>query len=390
MVFHQGVLLVTIRRWALLSMLVLAAGLYWLAAIPQRAYPLGSVSLERYQPGLDRVRVEDFGAVDQSRPTAANGSFPGSATRELKGAIWRPSKPAQPGPLLVYSHGFMSFHQEGEYLAYFLASHGYTVVAVDYPLTNYFAPGKPLLSDVSSQPGDIHFLIDTLLKRSADPNDVLYGSIDDQRIAVAGVSLGGLTSTLAAFHRGLRDPRIKAAVSIAGPAYMLTPDFFAGSAVPYMMIAGDTDAIVPYAVNAQLIPVKDPGSVLVTLHQASHTGFAAPAATYLRFFGNPDEVGCDALKRSFENRKPDHFMAALAGADVGIEDRPTVLPCSYGMPERAMPAARQHMLTTLATWAFLDGHFNRDAGARAAAQHYLLGALAAENPSEVSVQSGLN
>lgn len=63
----------------------------------------------------------------------------------------------------------------------FLASHGYTVVAVDYPLTNFFAPGKPKLSDVVNQPGDVSFLIDTMLKRNADASDVLHNTINPKR-----------------------------------------------------------------------------------------------------------------------------------------------------------------------------------------------------------------
>lgn len=371
--------------WGLLFVLALIVAGYWFVAIPQRAHPHGAVSLERYRAGPHAVVVEDFKATDTSRPTAPNGDFAGSPSRVLKGAIWRPASLLQPSPLLIYSHGFMSFHQEGQYLAEFLASHGYTVVAVDYPLTNYFAPGKPALADVANQPGDIRFLIDTLLRRSADPADALHGTIDGKRIAVAGVSLGGLTSTLVAFHRQLRDPRIKAAISIAGPAYMFTRAFFAGTAVPFMMIAGDSDAIVPYGTNAQPIPSKDPGAIVVTLRQASHTGFAAPAATFLRFFDNPDRVGCDALERSFGNRSPEHFVAAWSGADVGVEDAPAILPCSYGMPEHAMVASRQHMLTTLAVWSFLDSLFNEDPAARNAANRYLATTLAAENPTEIRV-----
>ena len=54
------------------------------------------------------------------------------------------------------------------------------VVAVDYPLTTYFAPGKPLITDVVNQPGDVSFLITEMLKRQ----DLM---IDPKRIAVAGL-----------------------------------------------------------------------------------------------------------------------------------------------------------------------------------------------------------
>ena len=53
------------------------------------------------------------------------------------------------------------------------------------------------------------FLIDTLLQWNNDSEHVFSSSIDENRIAVTGVSLGGLTSTLAAYHPEQRDPRIK-------------------------------------------------------------------------------------------------------------------------------------------------------------------------------------
>ena len=49
----------------------------------------------------------------------------------------------------------------GAYLAEQLASLGYVVVAVDYPLTNGLAPGGPDVKDVVNQLADVSFLIDT-------------------------------------------------------------------------------------------------------------------------------------------------------------------------------------------------------------------------------------
>jgi predicted dienelactone hydrolase len=377
------------KKWALglVGLALLAAFGYWFACVPAKEYPHGTTSIARFTPGPHAVVVDEFRAVDESRPTPPNHEFTGAPVRMLKGALWRPQGLQQPGPLLVYSHGFMSFHQEGQYLATFLASHGYTVVAVDYPLTNYSAPGKPRLADVVNQPGDVAFLIDTLLKRSRDTNDVLHGTIDENRIAVAGVSLGGLTSTLAAYHRKVLDRRIAAAVSIGGPTFMFTPQFFAGSHVPFMMVAADADAMVPYAKNAQPLQTKFPGSILVSLRNASHAGFAAPAATFMRFFSNPDAVGCRALRKGLLNNAGDGFMDSLAGADVGVEFTASELPCSYGVPATAMKAARQQMLTTLAVEAFLDSRFAADAAARDEARRYLLQTFPAENAEEVRVET---
>jgi pimeloyl-ACP methyl ester carboxylesterase len=378
------------KKWQITLMLIvtLAAAGYWFTALPAHVLPSGTNSLARFVPGGYRVITDTFKAVDESRPTAANNDYPGSPVRVLKGKIWRPAGLAQPGPLLVYSHGFMSFHQEGAYLNRFLASHGYTVVAVDYPLTNFFAAGKPLITDVVNQPGDVKFLIDTMLTRSQDKNDALHNTIDPQRIAVAGVSLGGLTSTLAAFHRKVQDPRIAAAISIAGPGSMLTPAFFAGSKVPFLMIYGDSDAIIPYDKNAAAIPQKYPGSILVTLKNASHAGFAAPAATFMRFMKNPDDIGCRQVRKGLKNgpANPEaNFMAELSGEEFGLDMSDKSQPCTTPLIPVAMQAARQHMLTTLAAHAFLEQIFSQDAATRTAANQYLLTTFSAENTAEVSV-----
>lgn len=377
-------------KWQILLIaLVLLAGTgYWFAAIPAKAVPSGEESIARFAPGPYKVITESFKAVDETRKTEPNNDFAGRDVRVLKGKVWRPEGLKAPGPLLVYSHGFMSFHQEGLYLVRFLASHGYTVVAVDYPLTNFFAPGKPKLSDVVNQPGDVSFLIDTMLKRNADASDVLHNTINPKKIAVDGVSLGGMTSTLVAFHRKVLDKRITAAISTAGPAAMFTADFFASNDIPFMMIAGDGDAMVPYPTNAAPIPQKKPGSILVNLKNASHAGFAQPASTFMRFASNPDGIGCRQLTKNLPANASDSnasFIPGLDGAEYGIDLSDRTMPCTGEMPATAMKASRQHMFTTLAVHAFLDSVFADDAATRDRSRDYLLNRLPAENSEEVSV-----
>jgi pimeloyl-ACP methyl ester carboxylesterase len=377
------------KRWLLVALLVaVGAGGYWFGAVPATTVPQGPDSQARFTLGPFATSNESFKAVDASRPTQAYRAFPGRPARELKGELWRPAREAQPGPLVVYSHGFMSFHREGVYLAQFLASHGYTVVAVDYPLSGFRAPDGPFMRDVVNQPGDVSFLIDTLLKRNGDPSDVLFSTIDPQKIAVAGTSLGGLTSTLATFHRRMRDPRIAAAISIAGPSSMFTAEFFAGNDVPYLVIFGDGDVIVPYAANATPILDKYRNTTLVSLHNGSHAGFAQPAATLMRFIANPDRIGCRAVLEGLKDDlavQNNQFMAILGGAEDGVKSDTRINICTSPPIPVAMQAARQHMFTTLASYAFLESVFASDQQSRDAARHYLQQTLAAENSSEVSV-----
>ena len=367
---------------------IIGAGGYWFLNVPATPSPNGSVSQARFHPGPYDVVSESFEAVDKSRETQAYKDFAGLPERTLDGELWRPAGREGAGPLVIYSHGFMSFREEGLYLNRFLASHGYTVVAVNYPLTGFYAPEGPLMTDVINQPGDISFLIDLMLARNADSADTLYGTIDPDKIAVAGVSLGGLTSMLATFHPKLRDPRIAALISIAGPTSIFSADFFAARHLPFLMIYGSGDAIVPFDDNAVPVLDKDPEVILVKLVDASHAGFAQPASTLMRFIKNPDGIGCRTVTQELSLEVAEQnkeFLDQLGDAGDGIDLDQEITFCSAELIPVAMEAARQHMFTTLASHAFLDSVFADAADLRQESRHYLLETLARENAAEVDV-----
>jgi predicted dienelactone hydrolase len=311
----------------------------------------------------------------------ANGEFAGQPFRELNGELWYPRDRAEgPYPLILYSHGFMSSVSEGAYLVDFLVPKGYVIAAVDYPLSSGGAPGGPTVNDVGNQPGDVSFVLDQLLARNSTEGDSLFGLIDPQRIAVAGLSLGGLTSQLTAFHRDSRDPRIAAAVSIAGPAVFLTPEFFSTSSMPFMMIAGSADAIIPYEAHAAPIPQKSPQSLLVTLQGGTHVGFASIASTFMRWFHHPDELVCPMLVQGLENGDAPAEEMLLPDAGIGISTD-AAMPCTMTEFERAMRPGEQQMLTRLAMLSFLESVFAADPARRAQMETFLISELAQEQPA---------
>jgi predicted dienelactone hydrolase len=349
--------------------------------------PAASESARRLAAGPAPVGAAERIFVDHSRPTAANGEFPGAPERTLAATLWYPDAEAGPHPLLVYSHGFMSMRSENAPLAELFASHGYVVVSVDYPLTNGRAPGGPNVGDVVNQPGDVSFVIDEMLALG-DGERPFAGTIDAERIGALGLSLGGLTTTLASFHPRLRDPRIHAAISIAGPAAMFDRRFFGSAALPFLMIAGTADAIVGYDTNAAPIPSKVGEGGLLTIDGASHAGFAAFADMFpLRLVGNPDAIGCRALVGNLEARGRENPFEALGGPEDGVLfDTDAPRPCANGAPEDAVPAGRQLMITRLAALAFFQSRFARDPAERASWQSFLAEALARDFP-EVHFQS---
>lgn len=343
-----------------------------------------SASYKQLQLGKFSVSATAVELSDKTRSIDANGDYEGNATRDFKLTIWTPSvKPATPQPLLVYSHGFMSTGEGGAYLAEYLASYGYTVVAPTYPLTNFSAPGGPNNADVVNQPADVSFIIDTMLARNVDKDDSLYGFIDPTRIAAAGLSLGGMTTTMVSFHPLNADKRIAAAVSIAGPAYMFGPRYFQQASLPFMMVATPQDAMVSYQANAANIKEKYADTVLVTIDGASHAGFGGQAK-WLRWMDNPDSLGCDTLEGNVDLTTENDWYHKLGSQEIGV--LPASLPdfCTMNPMPKAINPLRQHQLNTLAVGSFLQCQLSDKLDVAAESCAYLKQTFAQEN-AEVSV-----
>ena len=352
------------------------AGTLLLAALPGRGDPLPG-------PGNHPVGKVNVTLIDSSRPTPTDSHETTSNQRVLDTSVWYPAQPrdqewlrpgppplarqACPAPLVIYSHGFMSMRHNGAYLASYLAGRGYLVAAADFPLTHLGTPGGPRFVDVLNQPGDVSFIIDSLLNDNTEGLLDLADCIDPQRIAVVGLSLGGMTTTLLAFHPELRDPRIAAAVSIAAPVALLGKAFFQHEAPPFMMIAGDIDAMVDYRDNIEVLADWSPDTTVVTLHDGSHTGFAGVAGWLFRWLDNPDSVGCWALRGKINGQLvvPDGFMDALRGQSAGAAADMTLLPCSDPELPHALRPKHQLMLTSHSIYAFLQGNLHPDANTRA-------------------------
>ena len=343
-------------------------------------FPPGSESAYRLQMGPLPVARLETEFVDPSRSTAANGDYTGTGERRLEATIWYPQdRGYAPYPLLVYSHGFSSSRREAAYLNEHLASLGYVVVAADFPLTNMRAPGGPQVKDVVNQPADVSFLIDSVLALSNGGGSSLQGQLDPERIGALGLSLGGLTTTLAAFHPELRDPRIQAALSIAGPTFVFTPAFYRHHSLPFLMLAGDIDALVPYEANAAPVPEQVPGGELVTIHKASHTGFAGPAGI-MRWLDNPDVVGCWIVERNAGDAMEEPWFDLIGPPDMGINYSAEADLCTLDPLPEAMNTLRQQMITTVVVRSFFERYFSRSERAREAADHYLRELLAREIP----------
>ena len=235
--------------------------------------------------------------------------------------------------------------------------------------------------DLVNQPADVRFVIDSLLALpvASLPHE---GSFDEGRIGLFGLSYGGLTTTLTAFHPTLSDPRIKGAVSIAGPSTMLTPQLFGTRPLPFLMIAGTLDGLVPHATNAVPLPGKAPGSALLSLHGGTHLGFADIGARWLRFANHPDEAACGQLSElaAGELQAFGNPFDSLGGLAAGVDPAGDLDLCQGVAFDYAMRPQRQQQITSLGVRAFFDGLFAAERAQREAAQRFLAEVLAAELP----------
>ena len=352
------------------------------------------------------VATRDFVFVDTTRPTQPNGSYAGAPERTLPARVWYPTSPAAdrqgtpvrnggaaastesvasdgPFPIIGYAHGFLSSRIEAADLKVHLASHGYVVIAPDFPLSNGTAPGGPTFGDLGNQPADLAFVMDAVAAMDGENAD-LARAVDSSRRGIMGLSLGGGTTLIGAFHPVLHLDRIQAAVASAPVACFFGAAFYA-HALPTVLLAGSADELVPLATGpGRAFEFAPPPVILVNLLGGNHLGF-----TGLDLPGdeNSDEIGCKAV------------AAAIANGDAGIDQltrkltenaSPDVVDpssCNRGVCEQrflqTMGGARQLELAGVAALA----HFEAVLRGRADAARFLTEAFAANNPEvEVSVK----
>jgi dienelactone hydrolase len=317
------------------------------------------------------VGVKTFTFVDSSRPTMANGSYPGAPDRTLVTEVWYPTDPSnfQPEtpneplpetgvfPLMVRAHGFSGFRRDSKYLVQHLASWGYIVVAPDFPLSNLNSPGGPTLGDVGEQALDLSFLIDTFTTENTTPASFFFGRIDTDTIGAIGHSLGGATVLLATYHPTIRDARIDATVALSPLACVFLDNFYDNATTPLMIEGGTVDMITPYTSN-QSTPygLVNAPKYLLSLDGGTHLGFADRLG-FGAFQNGDDVVGCTIFVGPGDPRPvtidpglpPDYLGGPAAGVDPSGSMCEPICP---NPPPSFMVHARQNILAKASSVAF--------------------------------------
>lgn len=209
--------------------------------------------------GLDRrtgvgVRTDTY--VDPSRPTAANGSFPGSSDRTFPVTTWYPAtvppgpavadappeRRGGPYPLIVFAHGYAVTGAYYEELLVRWASAGYVVAAPTYPIWSG-VPGGPGAAGYELSFADTTFVI-TQLRRdfgTLGGQHPLAGLVDPARVGVSGHSNGQAVAYGVGFLVCCRDTRVRSVIALAGDLANISNPVQRDNGVPILHIWSERD-----------------------------------------------------------------------------------------------------------------------------------------------------
>jgi len=354
--------------------------LLWLTNAPQDLAENSQTKsrLDQARYAVETVRLE---INDSSRPTPALGDYEGDNKRLLNGTLWYPKGEHKDLPLIVYSHGFSGFHKENSRLAEYLASNGYVVASVDFPLSGRETLAEvPQLLDIANQPGDVSAVIDYVLALNEKSDSVLYRKISSESIGAMGLSLGGLTTALVSYHPDYKDPRIKAAAMMAPPLETFSERFYnSNSELRSFILSGSLDRVVPEHSNAMEVIIRNPNAWFLSFEKGTHLGFA-DVGDFLRWTENPDNLGCALMARVLDKQVlPDRWSKVIANTDGVIRDIEVAPPCP-DLPGESMNGLAQLRLSRVAVGAFFDAHLHT--GERAeAAERFISSIMESENSS---------
>jgi predicted esterase len=235
--------------------------------------------------------------VDHDRSTDAHGGDPQRPERQLVTTILYPAQGAAgsaagtpsadappdtadgPYPLIAFAHGLGANPRLYQPLLAAWARAGFVVAAPAFPLTNDKTPGGPAAGDVVHQPGDISFVISSVLHDAAATTGPLAKLVDPDAVGAAGHSNGAITTLGLVANTCCHDDRVKAAVVMAGTTEHY-PDgkYDFTSAPPLMIVHGTDDSLVPYDEGVATFNSARGPKALLTIDKGEHGSAAGLVA----------------------------------------------------------------------------------------------------------------
>ncbi len=203
------------------------------ATTPHAPFAVGAVTFTVSEPASGSTGARTFPVTVRYPAVGA----PGTARLGLV-----PLRDAGPFPLLIFSQGFDISPEAYAGLLDAWSAAGYVVADPAYPYTSPNATGGVIRSDIAHHPGDLSFLITTLIADSAQADNALGGLVDAHEIGVVGQSDGGDVSLAAVANSCCRDARIGAAVILSGAELSWFPGtYFTTGSAPLLVVQGTND-----------------------------------------------------------------------------------------------------------------------------------------------------
>lgn len=335
----------------------------------QGDYAVGVTTLELEDPETDTDLTVDvwFPLADAASGEAHSYEFVPGLTYQSPNAISTDPDNIADGqfPLVVYSHGLGGQRWISSAYTEALASHGYIVISADHEGTTIIdvALGQqPNDENVLARPIAVSAIIDAALDPTEQDLEDFHDSIDQERIAVTGHSLGGFTSlattidleTDAGTHTA--DERVDAVIGLA-PATderLFSDEQLAAIDTPMLLIAGTDDESTPIEPNVTRPWELTTGAPAyrVDLTAAEHQSFtdicsyidafegqAVPAivTSTLDDFGAD---GCEADDMAIERALELTTTFTLRFLDEVLNDGPALDPATIDFPADVSFSAR--------------------------------------------------
>jgi predicted dienelactone hydrolase len=219
--------------------------------------------------------------VDPSRGTPARGGNPSSSSRHIATTIYyptnlapteqnpRPRAASGPFPLIVFAHGYAIDAAAYEPLLRDVAAGGFVVAAPDFPGTSTAYGGGAIRSDSLQQPGDISFVITSILDFSAKPG-LFFNVVNPNAVGDSGQSDGGVTAAAAAYNTCCIDPRIEASVILTGGSFGFDGQWFPPGTPPVMFVHATADEVNPYSASTSMFAQAQSPKYLMTIEGGDH------------------------------------------------------------------------------------------------------------------------
>lgn len=175
-------------------------------------------------------------------------------------------------PLIVFAEGYLAVPSYYSGLLQYWAQAGFVVAAPIFPGTSAEA-AHPEENNTDAQPGEVGFLISSLLTLNHSPNNPLQGLIYPTAVGVAGHSDGGDAVSAVSYNPCCYYNRVAATVILSGAEGFWLPAgsyFTAPDPSPLLVVQGTADQVNLPSASQQLYGA-DPGpKYYLSIDNATH------------------------------------------------------------------------------------------------------------------------